>query len=311
MEIINENTISNPNDSFVATVGFFDGLHLGHRYLVNELKQIASAENRKTLLISFETHPRKVLQPDFEPALLSTNDEKIEHISKLGVDACMLLPFDVEMSKLTALEFLRDILYNKFNVRTLLVGHDHRFGHNRSEDFDDYLRYGKMIGLNVIKAQRFSTPDHKFISSSYVRAAISEGNVSKANALLGYNYSFSGVVSSGYQVGRKIGFPTANIELLSAEKLIPATGVYHVNVFVDDIRHVGMMNIGNRPTFNNGITKSVEVNIFDFENDIYNKIIKVEIIRKIRDERKFDSVDALIAQLRTDKKNVLDSLSFK
>lgn len=311
MEIINENTILNPNDSFVATVGIFDGLHLGHRYLINELKQIASTENRKTLLISFETHPRKVLQPNFTPALLSTNDEKLAMIDTLGVDACMLLPFDVEMSKLTALEFLRDILYHKFNVRTLLVGHDHRFGHNRSEDFDDYLHYGKMIGLNVMKAQRFSTPDHQHISSSDVRTTLVAGDVTKANALLGYNYAFSGVVSNGFQVGRKIGFPTANIELLSSEKLIPASGVYQVNVMLASHQYVGMMNIGNRPTFNNSDAKSVEVNIFDFEADIYKQTIQVEILRKIRDEIKFDSVDDLITQLHNDKKNVLDSLSFK
>lgn len=311
MEIINENTILNPNDSFVATVGFFDGLHLGHRYLIEELKSIARSENRKTLVISFETHPRKVLQPDFEPALLSTNDEKLEHISNLGVDACLLLAFNVEMSRLTALDFLRYVLYNKYNVRTLLVGHDHRFGHNRAEGFDDYLRYGNAIGLNVVKAKRFSTADHQFISSSDVRTAINHGDITKANALLGYNYSFSGIVNSGFQVGRKIGFPTANIALLSTEKLIPATGVYHVNAYVEGVCHLGMMNIGNRPTFSNDIAKSVEVNIFDFEDNIYNKIIRVEIIRKIRDEIKFETVDALIAQLHNDKKNVLDSLSLK
>lgn len=293
-------------DECVATVGFFDGVHLGHRYLINELKEIAAREKRKSVVFTFSVHPRQVLQADFRPALLNTLEEKLKLLDETGIDACVVLDFSIEMSELTAYEFLQQLLFEKFHVKTLLVGHDHRFGHNRTEGFDDYVKYGKQMGMKVLQASRYSTPEFAHISSSEIRKALSVGDIEKTNALLTYPYALKGNVVGGFRVGRKIGFPTANLQPENVEKLIPALGVYAVEVLFSGQLYHGMMNIGLRPTLNNGKNVSLEVNIFDFEQEIYDEELEVKFIARIRDEQKFDGIEALVDQLKKDKLHVLE-----
>lgn len=284
-----------------ATVGFFDGLHAGHRFLIEELKTIAKSQHLKSIVVTFAVHPRKVLNSTFQPELLTTLPEKLTQLESTGIDACIVLDFTITMAKLSAYEFLDTILKKQFNVRTLLVGHDHRFGHNRTDGFPEYKKYGEDLGLEVIQAGQYITELDKHISSSVIRNALKEGNVELANRLLTYDYSFQGKVVEGFKVGRKIGFPTANIDLQDPDKLVPAIGVYGVRVGWNGQHYKGMMNIGHRPTLANGGNISIEVHILDFEENVYNQAIKIDFIRKIRDEQKFNGIDELIAQLEKDR----------
>ncbi len=305
MKILYPNEKYTPEKELVATVGFFDGVHLGHRFLIDELKRIAQEQNQFSAVVTFISHPRKVLHADFQPQLLTTFDEKIEQLSTTGIDLCIVIDFTVEMSKLSAFEFLNKILFTQFNVRTLLVGHDHRFGHNRAEAFPEYKTYGEQIGIQAIQATRFSLPDCTHISSSDIRNALKNSDIEKANKLLGYNYSLVGKVIDGFKIGRKLGFPTANIDPIDNEKQVPVSGVYAVKVFVENSFFNGMLNIGRRPTIDKDEHISIEVNIFDFEKDIYNQQIKVVFAGKIRDEQKFNSLDELVSQLNKDKISAL------
>ena len=307
MKVYNSNIKFDLNEC-VATVGFFDGVHAGHRFLINELKLMAANQNKKSVVFTFAEHPRKVLHADFRPALITTLDEKLIQLDSTGVDACVVLDFSSAMSKLTALEFLKNILFDQYHVRALLVGHDHRFGHNRAEGFDDYCRYGAEMGMEVVQATRFVTEEYAHISSSEVRSALQVGDMLKAAEILTYNYSFVGKVVDGFKVGRKIGFPTANLEPIDGDKLIPKSGVYAVKVKWNDVFFKGMMNIGLRPTLDNGSKLSMEVNIFDFNEDVYHQQLQVFFIQQIRDEQKFNGIEALIEQLNRDKLKVLEIL---
>lgn len=289
-----------------ATVGFFDGVHAGHRFLINELKEIAKAENLKSVVVTFATHPRKVLHTDFQPELLNTLPEKLVQLESTGIDSCIVLDFSLEMASLSAFDFLKTILLEKYNVRSLLVGHDHRFGHNRLDGFPEYKKYGDALGMKVIQANCFSTSEIHHISSSEIRLALHRGDITLANIILTYPYSFTGKVVNGFKIGRKIGFPTANLISEDKEKLIPPFGVYAVRVHWKNNAYKGMMNIGTRPTLDNGFHTSLEVHIINFDEDIYSHTIKVEFIQKIRDEKKFNGVDELIEQLQKDKQFVID-----
>ena len=284
-----------------ATVGFFDGLHAGHRFLIEELKATAKIQNLKSVVITFSVHPRKVLNSEFKPEILTTLSEKLTQLTTTGIDACIVLDFTISMAKLSAYEFLETILKEKFNVHTLLVGHDHRFGHNRTDGFPEYKKYGEALGMNVISCLQYNTNIDKHISSSEIRNALKKGEIEFANRLLTYEYSINGRVIEGFKVGRTIGFPTANIEINDPDKLIPSLGVYAVRVSWNSKTYKGMMNIGHRPTLENGNTISIEVHIIDFKEDIYNQILEVDFIRKIRDEQKFKNIDELKEQLQKDK----------
>lgn len=308
MQVISQSDIEAVREC-VATVGIFDGVHAGHRFLIEELKSIAAERQLKSAVITFAQHPRKVLNADFKPQLINTLQERIDNIATTGVDYCILLDFTTKIAALSASEFIQGILFQKYHVRALLVGHDHRFGHNRADGFAEYQHYGKQIGLDVIQATRYKTAEDAFISSTQIRNALLVGDIEQANRLLTYSFSITGVVVKGFQLGRKIGFPTANVQLLDAEKLLPPNGVYAVKVKSNGLIYNGMLNIGVRPTVSNDATKSIEVNIFDFNNDIYNQEIEVIFIAKIRDEKKFDSLDALIAQLTQDRISVYKILS--
>ncbi|WP_455674504.1 bifunctional riboflavin kinase/FAD synthetase [Phocaeicola sp.] len=286
----------------VATIGFFDGVHRGHRYLIDQVKEVAAKEKLCSALITFPIHPRQVIQTSYRPQLLSTPEEKLELLESTGADNCILLPFTHELSLLSAHRFMQ-LLRDKFNIRMLVIGYDHRFGHNRSEDFEDYCRYGEELGIYIVRARAFTDGADK-ISSSVIRQLLKEGNVSRAADFLGYNYFLDGTIVDGYKVGRKIGFPTANLHVTCPEKLIPSEGVYAVYVYVSGKKWVGMLNIGHRPTINNGKNLSIEVNILQFSGDIYHKEMRLEFVKYLRPEEKYETIDALIAQMHKDREEV-------
>ncbi len=284
-----------------ATIGCFDGVHQGHRFLISQVCREARKEHLKSAIISFPIHPRQIMQSDYRPQLLSCIEQKAELISCIEGDYCILLPFTKELSKLTARQFMQ-LLYDKCNVRALVIGYDHRFGHNRAETFDDYCRYGKGIGIKVIKAEPLKDEDSgNFISSSAIRKLLMDGNVTAANRFLGYRYYIDGTVKGGHRIGRTIGFPTANIEPSCQDKLVPASGVYAVKTYIDGNSYRGMLNIGYRPTINNGTNISIEVHIIGFDSDIYNHRIRIEFMERIRPEIKFNSLEELTRQLGKDK----------
>lgn len=290
-----------PWEGCVATVGFFDGVHAGHRFLIAELHKIAQQNHFNSLVITFDKHPRKVLQTDFQPKLLTTLSEKIEQLSTTDADSCYVLDFTPKFAQLTAYEFIKTILAEKLKVKILLVGHDHRFGRNREQNFEDYVKIGEELGITVIEASQFVQPNNIHISSSAVRRALEEGDVDKANEILTYHYTFSGKVIKGNQLGRNLGFPTANIHINDKDKIIPKLGVYGVYAYINHERFCGMMNIGVRPTIELHKDIKIEVNIFDFDEDIYNKDIKIEVVKYIREEKRFKNLIELKEQLQNDK----------
>ena len=304
MNVIKDTYPQNPT---VATIGFFDGVHLGHRFLINQVKVATSQTGWKSSVITFPVHPRQVIQSEFQPQLLSSPEEKIELLDTTGIDNCIFLPFTRELSLLTAWEFMQ-LLYEKYYVRMLVIGYDHRFGHNRAETFEDYCRYGRELGIHIMQATAYTQEQDK-VSSSSIRRALLAGDVSTAKKYLGYNYFLEGTVVDGYKVGRKIGFPTANLQVDFPNKLIPSVGVYAVSVHVNGQKYKGMLNIGHRPTINNGNDLSIEVHILDFQGDIYHQKIRIEFVDFLRPEMKFNSVDELISQMQKDKEVTIQSLS--
>lgn len=283
------------------TIGFFDGVHLGHRYLVSELSEIAKKRGFASAVLTFRTHPRQVLHSDYIPSLLTTADEKIALLKETGVDYVVMTEFTQELSMLTAQNFM-SLLHDKLNVCCLMIGYDHRFGHNRSEKFEDYVRFGKEIGIEVVQSSPLVV-DGINVSSSVVRSAISEGDVAKAAKLLGREYTLTGTVVKGFQVGRTIGFPTANISYDDC-RMLPKDGVYAARVTVDCHAYDAMLYIGSRPTVNTGKI-SVEAYLFEFSDDIYGKEVKVCFVERIRESIKFDSVEELKKQLGKDEMNVI------
>ena len=292
-----------PQSPTVATIGFFDGVHLGHRFLIQQVKVAATQTGWQSSIITFPVHPRQVIQSEFQPQLLSSPEEKIELLASTGVNNCILLPFTQELSKLTAYEFMQ-LLYETYKVRMLVIGYDHRFGHNRAETFEDYCRYGRELGIHIMQATAYTQEQDK-VSSSAIRRALQTGDIRTASKFLGYHYYLEGMVVDGYKVGRKIGFPTANLRVDFPNKLIPSIGVYAVYVYVNGEKHKGMLNIGYRPTINNGTDLSIEVHILDFQGDIYHQKMRIEFIEFLRPEEKFHSVDELILQMQKDKEDTI------
>ncbi len=288
----------------VATIGFFDGVHTGHRFLIDQVKEEAAKRGLPSAVITFPVHPRKVLQKDYQPALLCGFEEKTERLATTGVDYCVCLDFTTEISQLSAREFMKNILKDKLSVNTLVIGYDHRFGHNREDAFADYKRYGSEIGIDVIEARELPGEEH--VSSSRIRKLLAEGYIRKAAKLLSYNYTISGKIVEGFKVGRTIGFPTANIQVWETYKVIPAFGVYAVYVHVEGQRYDGMLYIGKRPTLHNGDNISIEVNLFNFDGDLYNKNLTAEFIDFVRPDEKFIDIDTLKKQIGNDKDTVIN-----
>lgn len=295
---LDENTFS--SKPLVATIGFFDGVHRGHRYLIDQVVAEAKDSGMESAVITFDEHPRRVLNQDYQPRLLSTLETKLVLLSRTKVDNAVVLHFDRAMASLSARDFMEKILKDRLNVRKLIIGYDNRFGHDRSEGFDDYVRFGREMGIEVIRSQAFSLNGVN-VSSSYIRKLIEGGELELANNCLGYAYTIFGKVVPGYRKGRQLGFPTANVDTSESGQLIPAVGVYGVRVRMEQSMEMkrGMMNVGTRPTFN-GTTLTLEANIFNFTGDLYGQRLLVSFVHRIRDEYKFDSVAALVDQMHED-----------
>lgn len=284
----------------VVTTGTFDGVHIGHRTILNRLIEVAKKMKGESVLLTFYPHPRMVLQEDAELRLLNTIDEKTQLLEKAGIDHLIIHPFTKEFSRTTSLEFVRDLLVNKIGTKKLVIGYDHHFGRNREGSFEHLKEYGPVYGFEVeeIPAQDI---DDVNVSSTKIRKALVAGDVKTANNYLGHNFQLNGIVVHGNKVGRELGYPTANIDLQNKYKLIPAEGIYAVKVRLEDKSYNGMLNIGRRPTINSGNGEvSIEVNIFDFKKEIYGEKIQLELIERIRDEKKFDSKEELIAEMQKD-----------
>ena len=346
----------------VATIGFFDGVHRGHRYLIDKVMEMAHAHAQQSMVITFDRHPREVMQSDYQPQMLTTLNTKLRLLRETGVGRVEVLHFTRELAALSAREFMAQVLKERLGVTTLVIGYDHRFGHNRAEGFDDYVRYGKELGIEVVQnseltilaepcppvsysseapvassseapnassevassvkessssACSFAEKWGKHVSSSAIRRLLKEGNVSRANLFLDRPYTIAGCVTHGFAEGRKMGFPTANLDTMGYPLLIPANGVYGVWVKIgcaDAVmgkcevpNHDGwlpaMLNIGTRPTFD-GSTTTIEANIFDFNDDIYGQPMTIAFCFRLRNEHRFDSVEALENQLHKDRKEV-------
>lgn len=299
------NAVLRPN---MATIGFFDGVHRGHCFLLSQVLQEASKRGLASSAVTFPVHPRKVVQPDFHPQLLATCSEKVELLGTSGLDYCIMLDFTPTLAAFSARQFMA-MLKERYNVQALLVGYDHRFGHNRSEGFDDYYRYGRELGVEVLRAEACSYNDELVVSSSAIRRFLQSGRVEEAAVCLGYRYSLAGEVVEGYRVGRTLGFPTANLRVSDPDKLIPAEGVYAVRVLLEGQTYGGMLCIGNRPTLDNGTNVSIEVHIFQFSGNAYHLPMRIEFVAYMRPEQRFDSLDALVEQLRKDEQAARQTLA--
>ena len=286
----------------VATIGTFDGVHLGHKVILNRIKTAAREIGGESVLISFHPHPRLVLFPENNPLrLLQTLNEKITLLEEFGIDKLLLIPFSREFSRIPSKAFIKDILMQTVGIRKIIVGYDHRFGKNRTgglEDLEELAEEGR-YEVEEIPAQ---TIDDANISSTKIRRALMEGDIETATQYLGYRYTFAGEVVHGEKQGRKLGFPTANIDPEDDRKLIPCNGIYFVRVLLGEEVHFGLMNVGHKPTMGE-FDRSQEVWIYNFDRDIYGQKLRIEILEYMREEKKFDSLEALISAMNQDRAN--------
>lgn len=290
-----------------VTIGFFDGVHRGHVALLHKLTKEAHKRSLASVVVTFAIHPREGLHANYVPKLLTTHAERMQLLEQQGVDICVLLKIDHKMFEMSSGSFMHHVLFEKLNTKYLLVGHDHHFGCDRENGYVHYKECGDKYGIEVEQANPF--PGNGLnISSSLIRKALEEGNINQASEWLGYRFYIEGTIVQGHKIGRSIGFPTANIAINDVRKLIPHEGVYAVDVELEGEKEIlhGMLNIGIRPTFVTvTVAKSIEVNIFDFNHDIYQKKIKVFFLDYLRSEIKFDSPEKLTAQLNDDRAAVL------
>ena len=276
---------------FVATIGFFDGVHRGHRCLISQVLEEARRYKLSSMAITMDCHPRSVVSTDYVPSLLTTTEERVALLKEAGIREVEVLHFDRRMSEMDAPTFMRSVLKERLGVKVLVMGYDHKFGHGGGSQ-EDYIGWGQECGIEVIVAREL---DGMYASSSEIRRKLSEGDVKSAAMLLGHPYLLTGIVETGHQIGRTLGFPTANLRIV-ADKLIPANGVYAVETNFGK----GIMNIGQRPTLDNGNNRSIEVHIINYDGDLYGKGIQLNFIARIREERKFANLDELRAQIHND-----------
>jgi riboflavin kinase / FMN adenylyltransferase len=292
----------------IVTTGTFDGVHAGHQKIIENLQSIAASEGGESVLLTFYPHPRLVLFPeDNDLKLLNTLEEKIILLEKTGVDNLIIHPFTQAFSRYTATQYVENILIESIGVKKLVIGYDHHFGRNREGSYENLLQMSTLYDFKVVEipAQEI---DEVNVSSTKIRTALINGDIETANSFLNYNYSITGEVIHGNQLGRTIGFPTANLKIDNSYKLIPGQGVYAVEVLLNNIRYNGMLNIGYRPTINNVLKQSIEVNIFNFEKEIYGEKITLTFLKKIREEKKFETLDKLKTQLNMDRLLVISLL---
>lgn len=305
LKIFNSIQEFTPTTKTIVTLGTFDGVHKGHKSILEKLTNSSKQSGCESVVLTFFPHPRMVLQQNSDLKLLNTMDEKAALLEKQGIDNLIIHPFDMAFSRLTAEEFVRDVLVEGLNIAKIIIGHDHRFGRNRTANIDDLIRFGEEYGFEVEKISALAI-DEVSVSSTKIRHALNEGDIDVANNYLGYPYFINGTVVEGKQLGRTIGFPTANIQPTESYKLIPANGVYVVSSELDGKTVHGMMNIGTRPTVN-GIGTTIEVHYLNFNEDLYGKPVKVSFHHRLRDEVKFESFDALKLQIEKDR---LDTIAW-
>ena len=291
-------------DNAVVTTGTFDGVHIGHRKILRRLTEVAKKNQGESVLLTFFPHPRMVLQPDSDLRLINTIEEKIKLLEKEGIDHLIIHPFTKDFSRNTSLEFVRDILVNQVGTRRLVIGYDHHFGRNREGSFEHLREFGPLYGFEVEEIS-VEEVDEVNVSSTKIRRALEGGQVEVAANYLGHRFELSGRVVHGHKVGRELGFPTANIDITNRYKLIPGNGIYAVKVEYKDDLYDGMLNIGHRPTLSSVIdVATIEVNIFDFDQDIYGEELTIHFVKRVRDEKKFDGRDALIEEMKKDENKV-------
>jgi len=284
----------------VVTIGTFDGVHIGHQKIIQRLISVGNQKGLKSVILTFFPHPRMVIQPDFDLKLLHTIDERKSVLKKFGLDSLVIKPFTKEFSNLSAQEYVNQVLIDELNTKHVIIGYDHHFGKNRSANIEDLRDFGKIFDFTVeeISAQDI---EEVAVSSTKIRQALLEGDLSTANSYLGYPYFLTGTVVKGKGLGKTIDFPTANIHIAQNYKLIPKSGVYVVSSEINNASVYGMMNIGTNPTVNDNEQQSIEVNFFNFEQDLYGKELVINIHHRLRDEVKFDSLEALTNQLKKDR----------
>lgn len=287
----------------VVTIGTFDGVHAGHRKILARVKQLAEEKNAQSLVMTFDPHPRKVLQPEMGITLLTNTEEKLELFEALGIDAVFIQNFDEEFANTSAQDYIEKILVKGLKTKGLVIGYDHHFGKGRTGSLRDLIEKSHIYNY-VVEEISAQDVDDVVVSSTKIRKALKDGDVAKAAEYLTYPYLMQAKVIEGRKLGRTIGFPTANLEFTDWEKLIPNTGVYAVKVLIDGQYHRGMMNIGYRPTVDHDKQIKAEVHLLQFNQDIYGKLVRIHFIERVRDELKFDSVDKLAEQLHADKRTV-------
>lgn len=298
--IVNENELP-----IVASVGFFDGVHLGHKYLIEQIKEEAEKSQYESAIITFTEHPQKVLESSFHPYLLTPFSEKINLLKETGIDYCIPLKFTKDLAGYSAFKFMEEVLLKRYNVRTLIIGYDHRFGNNRSEGFDEYVEYGEKLGIKIIKAKPY---EQLYVSSSQIRRDLAEGKLDEANKLLDYNYFLKGEVVHGLKIARTLGYPTANLQLSAkdSDKMLPAFGVYAAWTYLNGKKYASMVYLGRRPTMLNNGGMTIETHLINFDGDLYGKILTVEFLKYMREEMKFTDKKHSKQQIKKDFESVKD-----
>lgn len=304
MNIFTDNSVIKHDENTVVTLGTFDGIHKGHINILNKVIDLSAKNNCRSFVITFEPHPRTVLSKNYDMKILTTLKEKQNILRGLGIENLMIVNFTNEFSQVDAENFVKDFIVNKIGVKHVVIGHDHKFGKNREGDENKLKGMSSKYGFDVTAVNAVNNGG-EVVSSTKVRNALVEGDISKANDYLGRNYHFNGKIVEGAKRGSQLGFPTANIEIDHPKKLIPENGVYTVKCHLKEGTYFGMMNIGIRPTFENSLGLVIEVHVFDFNKDVYGEEIKVELLERIRPEKKFASKDELVNQMESDKKESL------
>jgi riboflavin kinase/FMN adenylyltransferase len=293
-----------PVKNAVVTIGTFDGVHLGHRKIISRIKELADATGGETVILTFFPHPRMILHPEDESIkLINTINEKAALLEQLGIDHLIITPFSRDFSNQSAEDYIRDVLVNKIGTKKIVIGYDHRFGKDRRGGLSDLLHLSPIYGYEVIEIPEQDINDVA-VSSTRIREALLRADIGLANQFLGYPFFITGKVIRGDQIGRQIGYPTANIQVEEKYKLIPADGIFAVKVQHAGAEYKGMAYIGSRPTIN-GMNRNIEVNLFDFDKEIYNETIRMEFLHFIRGDVKFNGLDELKLQIAKDKENVL------
>lgn len=287
--------------SSVLTIGTFDGVHIGHQKIIQRLNEIKNKSVERSMILTFYPHPRRVLDQSKDIKMLTTMEEKTHLLEKFGLDDLIIEPFTKEFSRLSALDFVRNILVNQLNIKKLVIGYDHHFGKNREGNFEQLIEFGDLYDFSVekISAQEIESVS---VSSTKIRKAIENGDITTANKYLGYNYLLTGEIIKGKGIGRQINFPTVNLKIAEDFKLIPKKGVYVVRAHFNKNTVFGIMNIGFRPTVG-GKGQTIEIHLLDFQGDLYGDKLQVEVLTRLRDEKKFESIDDLASQISKDEKS--------